>query len=98
EPGAHSFPTRRTSDVTQSITVTDTVTATITGTQSGITVNPASASAFLVSGFPSPDTAGVAHNVTVTAKDAFGNTTTGYAGTIQITETHTPALHSPTHT
>jgi hypothetical protein len=85
DAGAHTFSVTLKTAGTQSITVADTVTATITGTQSGIAVNPASASTLVVSGFPTPDTAGVASNVTVTAKDAFGNTATGYRGTIQIT-------------
>jgi methionine-rich copper-binding protein CopC len=85
DAGAHIFGVTLKTAGTQSITVADTVTATITGTQNGITVNPGSTSALVVSGFPTPDTAGVAHNVTVTAKDAFGNTTTGYRGTIQVT-------------
>jgi len=52
------------------------------GSQSGITVNPAAASSLVVSGFASPSTAGTAGNVTVTAKDAYGNTATGYLGTV----------------
>jgi hypothetical protein len=66
----------------QSLTATDTVTGTITGSQSGITVTPAAATVLVVSGFPSPATAGVQHSVTVTARDAFGNTDTNYTGTV----------------
>ena len=61
------------------------MTGTITGTQSGITVISARPATLSVSGFPNPTTAGVAHNVTVTAKDAFGNTATGYTGTVHFT-------------
>ena len=70
---------------TQSITATDTVTGTITGTQSGITVLPGVTSTLIVSGYPSPTTAGTAHNVTVTAQDGFGNVTTAYTGTVHFT-------------
>jgi len=70
---------------TQSITGTDTVTASITGSQTGIVVTPAAASHFSVTGYPSPTTAGVAHNATVTARDAYQNVATGYAGTVHIT-------------
>ena len=72
----------RTAGSGRTITATDTVTGTITGTQSGIVINPAATSVFTVAGFPSPQTAGVAGNVTVTAKDAYGNTTPGYLGTV----------------
>ncbi|MCX6879523.1 MAG: autotransporter-associated beta strand repeat-containing protein [Verrucomicrobia bacterium] len=43
------------------------------------------ATSLTASGFPSPQTAGVPGSVTVTAKDAYNNTATGYTGTIQIT-------------
>ena len=70
---------------TQSITATDTVTASITGSQSGIVIDPAAATHFSVAGFNNPTTAGVSDNFTVTALDAFGNTATGYAGTVHVT-------------
>src|SRR5439155_489588 len=70
---------------TQSLTVTDTVSPAITGAQTGIVVNPATAASFTVAGFPSPTTAGIAGSFTVTAKDGFGNTATGYTGTVHFT-------------
>jgi hypothetical protein len=45
-----------------------------------------------VSGLPSPYVAGVAHNVTVTAKDAHGSTVTGYRGRIHLTSTDSKAI------
>src|SRR5260370_18645357 len=57
------------------------------GSQTGITVNPAADSILVVGGFASPTVAGVSHNFTVTAQDAFGNTATGYAGTVTFTST-----------
>ena len=57
----------------------------LVGTSSVFTVNPASATTYTVSGFTSPTTAGAAHNVTVTAQDAFGNVATGYTGTVHFT-------------
>ncbi len=72
---------------TQSITVTDEVTSSITGSQTGISVTPATASVLVVSGFPATPTAGVAGNVSVTAKDPYGNTVTGYPGTVHFTST-----------
>jgi hypothetical protein len=69
---------------TQSITATDT---TITGMQSGIVVTPAATSTFVVSGFPTPITAGTTGSFTVTAYDAYGNLTPAYAGTVHFTST-----------
>ena len=91
--GVHTFTngvTLKTAG-TQSITATDTVTGTITGTQS-LTVNPAAATTLTVSGYPSPITAGTANNVTVTAKDGFGNVATGYTGTVRLTSSDARAV------
>jgi hypothetical protein len=52
------------------------------GTQANYTVNSAAASQLVLSGYPSPTTAGTANNLTVTARDAYGNTATGYTGTV----------------
>jgi PKD repeat protein len=49
------------------------------------TIAPGAAVLLTVSGFPSPDIAGAAHSVTVTAMDGFGNVATGYTGTVAIT-------------
>src|SRR5206468_1181732 len=48
-------------------------------------VDPAAASSLIVSGFASPSTAGAGGTVSVTAKDAYGNVATGYAGTVHFT-------------
>ena len=81
DAGTHTFSVTLKTAGTQSITATDTVTGSITGTQTGITVNPAGRRHLTVIGFTSPTTAGAAHNVTVTAHDAYGNVATGYTGT-----------------
>lgn len=97
--GVHTFTgevTLKTAG-TQSVTATDTVTA-ITGTQSGITVNPAGADTLTVSGFPNPQWAGAAGSVTVTARDAYGNTATGYAGTIGFSSSDGAAVLPATYT
>ncbi len=70
---------------TQAVTATDTVHTGISGAQSAIVVNAGAAATLTVSGLPSPDVAGVAHNATVTALDAYGNTATGYTGTVHLT-------------
>jgi uncharacterized repeat protein (TIGR01451 family) len=72
---------------TQSITATDSVTTSITGSQTGITINPAAASTLVVAGFASPVTAGTSGSFTVTAKDPYSNTATGYAGTVHFMST-----------
>jgi hypothetical protein len=91
DAGAHTFSATLKTAGSQSLTATDTVTGAITGSQAGIAVSPAAASSFVVSGFPSPTTAGVAQNFTVTAKDAYGNTATGYRGTVHFTSSDTQA-------
>jgi hypothetical protein len=52
------------------------------GTQANYTVNPAAASQLVLSGYPSATTAGTANTFTVTARDPYGNTATGYTGTV----------------
>jgi prepilin-type N-terminal cleavage/methylation domain-containing protein len=83
--GTHAFTAALKTVGTQSITATDTVTSTITGTQSGITVTAGPAASLVVAGYPSPTVSGVSHIFTVTAKDAAGNTATGYTGTVHFT-------------
>jgi hypothetical protein len=68
----------------QTITATDTITASISGS-AAVAVNPAAASTMTVAGFPSPTTAGVAGNFTVTLKDPYGNIASGYTGTVHFT-------------
>jgi hypothetical protein len=92
DSGAHSYSATLKTVGSQSITATDNVTSTIKGTQSGITVNPAAASTLVVSGYASPTIAGVSHSFTVTAKDAFGNTATGYLGTVHFTSSDGAAV------
>jgi hypothetical protein len=77
---------------TRSVTATDTVTPSITGSQNAIVVNSGSAMQLTVSGLPSPYGAGVAHNLTVTAKDPYGNVATGYRGTIHFTSSDAAAI------
>ncbi len=92
DAGAHTFSVTLKTAGTQSITATDTVTGTITGVQSGITVNPAGRPAAPSRASPAPTTAGAAHNVTVTAHDAFGNVATGYTGTVTFTSSDGQAV------
>src|SRR5262249_54215793 len=73
------------------LTATDTAMASITG-QQAITVKAAAAQILVVSGYPSPVTAGTAHTVFVTAKDAFGNVAISYRGTIHFTSNDAQAV------
>ena len=85
DAGVHTFMLTLKTAGGQSITAADTTTGTLTGTQSGIVVSPTAASTLLVAGFPAAVMAGVPGMVTVTAKDSYGNTATGYRGTVHFT-------------
>ena len=91
DDGTYTFTVTLKTAGSQSITATDTTTSAITGTLSGISVSPAAASQFVLSGLPSTATVGVAQTVTVTAEDPYGNVATGYAGTVQFTSSDTAA-------
>jgi hypothetical protein len=70
----------------RTITASDQATGSITGTSGVITVSAAEA-ATLVLTTPTSTTAGASFSVTVTLKDAYGNTATGYSGTVAFTST-----------
>jgi hypothetical protein len=75
----------------QSIIATDSVTGSITGAQSGITVTAGAATKLGVSGYPSSTVAGVAHALTVTAQDPYGNIDPTYRGTVHFSSTDVQA-------
>jgi subtilisin family serine protease len=84
DAGAHTFgPTLRTAGI-QWIAATDAADG-LSATLMGIRVIPAAVGALAVAGFPSPDMTGTSHAFTVTAKDAYGNVVTSYAGTVAFT-------------
>src|SRR4029077_1771866 len=66
-----------------SVTVTDGTLS--NGAGLAVTVGPAAASSLALTAASVTPTAGVADNLTVTAKDAYGNTATGYAGLHNLT-------------
>jgi hypothetical protein len=90
--GVHTLPAALLTAGTQSLTATDTQTSSITGAQTGIVVRPLAASTLVVSGFPSPTTAGAPQSVTVTARDRYGNTAAGYLGTVHFTSSDPQAM------
>jgi hypothetical protein len=78
--GSRQFNARLLTAGTQSITATDTADPSIAGSQVGILVRPANH--FMVSGFPSPVTAGTAGVFTVTIMNADGVRVTDYTGRV----------------
>ena len=90
--GSHTFSATLKTAGEQSITATDTADGSITGSQTAITVNPAATSTLVVAGFTDPTTAGDSHTFTVTAKDAYGNTTPAYTGTVHFTSSDVQAV------
>jgi hypothetical protein len=74
----------------QTIAATDIVNPSTTGTSGTITVNPALTDHLNVNA-PAFPIAGIAFNVTVTAKDAFNNTAPGYSGVVHFTSSDAAA-------
>jgi hypothetical protein len=75
----------------QTITATDTGSGGITGSAT-VTVNPAAASKFAFSGLPAPAITNTAFTFTLKAQDAFGNTATGYSGTVHFSSSAAAVL------
>ncbi len=88
--GTHTFTATLKAAGTPLITATDT--SGLTGTDESTTVLPAAASKLVVSGFPSPITAGTPGTFTVTAEDPYGNVATGYTGTVQFSSSDAKAV------
>jgi hypothetical protein len=91
DAGTHTFSATLKRAGTQSITAADQASSTKTGTQSSIKVNPATATHFVLSGLPASGTVGTAQSFTLTAEDAYGNTATGYGGTVHFTSNDSAA-------
>ncbi|TME59024.1 MAG: hypothetical protein E6I54_12805 [Chloroflexi bacterium] len=72
----------------QTITATDTATASITGALN-VSVRPAAASKLALTTGGAYPTAGTPLSFTATALDQYGNTDTGYAGTVHFTSSDT---------
>ena len=92
DAGVHALSATLETAGSRTLTATDTVTGSITGTSASITVNPATAATLVLSGTPASVTAGNSAGVTVTAKDAYGNTDTNYLGTVHLTSTDPAAV------
>ena len=90
DQGVHTFTVTLKKAGSQSIIATDTATGGITGNETGIVVQPATASRFLLSA-PSSATKGAAFSLTLTVEDAYGNVVTGYVGTVHFTSSDSTA-------
>jgi hypothetical protein len=93
--GQHTFPVTLLRAGTLGVTGTDTANAAITGSTSFTVV--AAAPAHIVFTVPGTITAGVPFSITVTIQDAYGNTATGYTGTVHFTLTG-PAMAQANYT
>ena len=95
--GVHVFPgvVLRTAGG-RTVTATDATTPSrvVTGGQT-VTVSPAAATSFRVSGVPTPVAAGTSVPVSVVALDPFGNTATGYRGTVKLAADDNQATFAP---
>jgi hypothetical protein len=60
--------------------------------EAALAVDPGAAAALILEGISDPASAGVAYALTVTARDAFGNTATGYTGTVQFSSSDPVAV------
>lgn len=89
--GVHTFSATLKTAGTQSLTATDGMSG-ISGVQGSITVQAAAVSRFALTGFATAITAGVAGSLTVTAQDTYGNTISGYTGTIHFTSSDPQAV------
>ncbi len=81
----------------RTVTVTDLATAQITGSQT-VTVEPAPASSFSLTGLPASLQAGTAATLTVTVRDVYSNVIVGYRGSISITSSDSAASLPATYT
>ncbi len=90
DAGVHTFSVTLKSAGTKSITVTDAASSGVTGSAS-VTVNPATASTLRVAA-PASVQQGSAFTLTVTAVDAYGNTATGYTGTVALSSSDSHAV------
>lgn len=91
--GTGTFAVTLKTAIGQTISVTDNAGA-LTGTSNAIPVSPAATTKLNVV-TPPTATAGIPFNLTVTAIDAFGNTATGYTGTVHFSSNDGQAVLPP---
>src|SRR5262249_27897820 len=86
DQGTHTFQVSLRRAARQQVTATATATTSLTA-HVNVTVEPAEASVFQVSGLPFSIRAGDPSTFVVRAVDAYGNAATGYQGTVHFTST-----------
>jgi hypothetical protein len=96
DSGAHVFFVTLATAGSQSVTATDISLATVTGKLTTTVV--AGPTSTFVMNYPASTLATAVHPFTVTAKDAFGNTSTGYTGTVRLSSTDPVFPTTLTHT
>jgi hypothetical protein len=94
--GTHTFT--RTLRVAGTLTITATDQSTGLTGMTSIIVTPGAAAAFVVFGYPSPVQVGTVNAFSVRVVDAYGNTVTGYRGTVFFISDDPNALFSPAYT
>ncbi len=82
--GSHTFTVALKTAGIQALGVADVANPALAAEQDGIEVDPAAPKVLVVAGFPSPVTAGTPGQFTITVEDAYGNTVTGFTGTVVI--------------
>jgi len=92
DAGSHDFSAFFLHAGTQSISAEDTGGDASQGAQTGIVVRPAPTYYFTLSGIASPRTAGTPSDVTVEARDSYGNLTPAYTGTVAFGSTDSKAV------
>jgi hypothetical protein len=81
DSGVHVFAVTLKTAGSQTVTATDTTTSSITGVSGPISVAPDTAATLDLAAASTTPTAGAANDLTITAKDAYGNIATSYNGT-----------------
>jgi hypothetical protein len=96
DAGQHFVPvTFKTAGTNLSITIRDNANPSLTASQSGIEVDPAAASKFLVTGYPATAPAGTTAQITVQAVDPFNNVDPNYQGTVHLSSDDANAVFDP---
>ncbi len=90
--GVHTFTVTLQTLGRQPLTVSDTATPAIAGGTVVTVMAAPVASALLVAGFPARANGGQPGSITVTARDAMGNTLTGYRGTVHFVSSDPQAV------
>jgi hypothetical protein len=89
DAGSHQFSLTLKTAGSKAVTATDTTTGTVTGSQT-VTISPAAASTLTMSGLINA-IAGTVQPARVALSDPYGNTATGYTGTVHFTSSDNQA-------